>query len=51
MSFIDNPGVLDRFHSGLGGQVNRVFVRMLPELGHVDPQDPDILCHSFNLRL
>ena len=33
--------------SGFGGQVDGVLVRVLPELGHVDPEDPDVFsCHA-----
>src|SRR4029453_1764593 len=37
-----HPGVLQRGHGGLGGQVDDGVVRALAELGHVDPEDPDV---------
>ena len=31
-------------------EVDGVEVRVLPELGHVDPEDPDLVAHSFLSR-
>ena len=31
-------------HGGLGRQIDGVLVGVLPELGHVDPEDPNVLC-------
>ena len=46
MSFMVTPAVGQGAEGGLGGQVDRVLVGVLAELGHVDPEDPDVVaCH------
>ena len=38
-----HPGVRQRPQRRLGGEVDRVLVRVLPESRHADPEDPDTL--------
>src|SRR6185295_15354606 len=41
-----HAAVGQRTHGRLGGQVDGVAVEVLAELGHVDPEDPDVVSHQ-----
>ena len=43
MSFMVDPAVGQGAEHGLRGQVDHVLVGVLAELGHVDPEDPDVI--------
>ncbi len=46
-----HPAVGQRAEYGLGGQVDQVLVGMLAELGHVDPENPNVVgCHGHPPR-
>src|SRR5690606_24148021 len=36
-----------RTQGGLGGEVHRVLVGVLAELGHPDAEDPHVVCHQL----
>ena len=44
--FHGHAGVTECTQDGLGGEVDRILVDVLAELGHVDPEDPDALTHG-----
>ena len=43
MSAMRDPGVGEGAHDRLGPEVDDVVVGVLAELGHVDPEDPDVV--------
>ena len=43
MSLHGHAAVGERGHGRLGGEVDGVLVGVLAELGHVDPEDPDVV--------
>ena len=51
MSFIVTPPSASAAMRGLGGEVDGVLVGVLAELGHVDPEDPDVVssCRSSSV--
>ena len=51
MSFIVTPPSASAAERGLGGEVDGVLVGVLAELGHVDPEDPDVVAHGVLLSL
>ena len=51
MSFIVTPPSVERGLRGLGGEVDGVLVGVLPELRHVDAEDPDVVAgHGYASR-
>ena len=49
MSFMVTPPSASAAMRGLGGEVDGVLVGVLAELGHVDPEDPDVVAHAMSL--